>query len=154
MPTATRVSPQFQIEPPIPVTSDYEAGVGGILEGHAVYISAADTALPAIATSAAQGRAVVGVATADIPAASTGAVAVSGPVVALFENGLFPLPSPGQRVFLSALVAGRMTNDAPLVLNGVALPLGTIKEVSDYLSDDTVTIDFSIGPTVRIILLP
>lgn len=92
-------------------------GEVGYISGNKTLSKAkADSALTANAVCAYQG--------------SAGACQTDGPQRLLFESGL--TLTAGDEVFLSASVAGRVTNVQPIVIGQFVEPLGWLNDASDY----------------------
>jgi len=119
----------------------FNGGVTNLVQGEIVRQSvlASNTALRALATSAAGVQGTLGVVL-------SGSVGPGGPVIVetagrqrvLLEIGLTPVV--GQWVFVSATVAGRGTNVQPTN----AAPIGTILDTSTYSRDSRVVVSIPV----------
>lgn len=104
------------------VEIDYTAGAGGITAGQPVYISAADTVLPADASGIATAR-VIGIAKETKLQTETVKIIVNG--VATAGSGL----TPGAPVYLS-VTTGAITETPPTQPSEVVIELGIAKSAT------------------------
>jgi len=104
--------------------TSYTAGVGGISQYNAVYISANNTVLKAAASGIATARC-IGFANAAITAAASGAIVTDGLI-----TGIGSAWTAGAAVYLSA-TAGALTQTAPSTSGQVVLKVGIAKNATD-----------------------
>jgi len=107
------------------VTETYTAGAGGIAAGQVVYVSAADTILPASATADNAASRPIGIAESTIPAGASGKVTLVGCV-----EGVGTGWTPGKYVYLDT-TAGAMTQMPPSASGNVVVELGIAKNATD-----------------------
>lgn len=102
-------------------------------------IELADASLESLGASA------IGVVLSDIPNTTSGTVITMDGAVISVQLEATLTPAPGDPVYLSSAFAGRGTNVAPSATGEIALPVGTIANITDYGAFDRVDIELRIG---------
>lgn len=119
----TAWSDQTTVASTLSVANPYTAGVGGTAARDVVYISAADTVLPAIASAAGTSQ-VIGLGVAAAAATAT---------VQVQEDGVlsgFTALTAGARYYLSGTVAGAITPTIPATSGHTIVQIGYAKSAT------------------------